>query len=137
MGSLTIYHDGTHWVGLFIRQEGSDLWGALHIFGAEPSNAEILDLLTNHYHRLTFLPLDPEDPLLKGQGRRENYKGALRKARRDQGKIPGGKAREAYNQAQKKRLGERKAAAGRKKEEEEREAFRRRQEKKRRKKRGR
>ena len=135
MGSLTIYYDGSRWVGFFVREEEDGDWGALHVFGAEPGGAEILDFLTNHYDELKFLPLDSEELPRCGAG--GSYKSSLKKARREMERVPGGKSRRAYGMAQQRRLEEKKAARSRKRENDREEAYRRRREKKKRKKRGR
>ena len=41
--TLTVYHDGQFWVGMFERVEGGKLRACRVVFGAEPSNEEIQD----------------------------------------------------------------------------------------------
>ena len=50
----TILFDKRLWVGIFERvdKEGYDV--ARHIFGAEPSDADVYEFVLNHYHELKF-----------------------------------------------------------------------------------
>ncbi len=39
---LTVYHDGQFFVGIITCKEQGKLYGARYIFGAEPSDEEVL-----------------------------------------------------------------------------------------------
>lgn len=54
--TLTVFHDGQFWVGIFERVEGESLCAARIVFGAEPSNEEILQFIQNRWNRLRFSP---------------------------------------------------------------------------------
>ena len=45
--TLTVYHDGQFWVGLAEHVEGGRYGVARIVFGAEPSNEEILRFVVN------------------------------------------------------------------------------------------
>lgn len=53
--ALTVYHDGRFWVGLVERVEGGRLSAARIVFGEEPSDQTILDLVASR--RWDLLPL--------------------------------------------------------------------------------
>jgi hypothetical protein len=42
---LTVYHDGQFWVGVFEEGSGARLLASRHVFGAEPTDNEILELV--------------------------------------------------------------------------------------------
>jgi hypothetical protein len=42
---LTVYFDGQFWVGVFEEEDAGGLLVARHVFGAEPSDIRILDLV--------------------------------------------------------------------------------------------
>ena len=44
------------WVGIFERIEGGRLSAAKHVFGAEPKEHEVYDLILKHYYELRFSP---------------------------------------------------------------------------------
>lgn len=52
--SLTVYHDGQFWVGMFERVEEGRLSACRVVFGAEPSNEEIQDLICERLGELRF-----------------------------------------------------------------------------------
>ena len=52
--ALTVYHDGQFWVGAFERVEGGGLSACRIVFGAEPSNEEIQELICEQWNRLQF-----------------------------------------------------------------------------------
>ena len=54
--TLTVFHDGQFWVGILERIEGESLCAARIVFGAEPSNEEILQLIQTQWNRLHFSP---------------------------------------------------------------------------------
>ena len=52
--TLTVYHDGQFWVGLAEHVEGGRYGAARIVFGAEPSNEEILRFVVNKWAKLAF-----------------------------------------------------------------------------------
>ena len=52
--TLTVYFEDPFWVGVFQRREGGQLSAAKVIFGAEPRDSQVYDLLLRRYYRLTF-----------------------------------------------------------------------------------
>ena len=59
--TLTVYHDGQFWVGLAARVEDGRYGVARIVFGAEPSNEEILQFITGKWAKLTFFGDDPTE----------------------------------------------------------------------------
>ena len=57
--TLTVYHDGQFWVGLAEHIEGGRYGAARIVFGAEPSNEEILRFVVNKWPKLSFFGGDP------------------------------------------------------------------------------
>ena len=54
MTTLTVYYDGQFWVGVFERSGEDGYSVAKTVFGAEPSDAEILEFTLHRYHTLVF-----------------------------------------------------------------------------------
>ena len=52
--TLTVYHDGQFWVGLAERVEDGGYGVARIVFGAEPSEEEILRFVVSKWERLSF-----------------------------------------------------------------------------------
>ena len=52
--TLTIYHDGQFWVGMFECVEDGTLIVCRVVFGAEPSNEEVLRLVCDGWTTLRF-----------------------------------------------------------------------------------
>lgn len=59
--TLTVYHDGQFWVGLAERVEDGRYGVARVVFGAEPSNEEILQFITGKWSKLAFFGDDPTE----------------------------------------------------------------------------
>ena len=56
--TLTVYHDGQFWVGLAEHVEGGRYGAARIVFGAEPSDEEILRFVVNKWAKLSFFGHD-------------------------------------------------------------------------------
>ena len=56
--TLTVYHDGQFWVGLAEHVEGGRYGVARIVFGAEPSDEEILRFVVNKLAKLSFFGHD-------------------------------------------------------------------------------
>ena len=52
--TLTVYHDGQFWVGLAEHVEDGRYGIARIVFGAEPSDEEILRFVTSEWEKLSF-----------------------------------------------------------------------------------
>ena len=52
--TLTVYHDGQFWVGLAEHVEVGRYGVARIVFGAEPSDEEILRFVTSEWEKLSF-----------------------------------------------------------------------------------
>ena len=52
--ALTVYHDGQFWVGLAEHVEDGRYGAARIVFGAEPSDEEILRFVTSEWEKLSF-----------------------------------------------------------------------------------
>ena len=59
--TLTVYHDGQFWVGLAERVEGGRYGAARIVFGAEPSDEEILRFVVNKWAKLSFFGHDSSE----------------------------------------------------------------------------
>lgn len=52
--TLTVYHDGQFWVGLIERVEDGAYGVARIVFGAEPSDEEVLQFVLTRWEKLQF-----------------------------------------------------------------------------------
>lgn len=59
--TLTVYHDGQFWVGLAEHVEDGRYGTVRIVFGAEPSNEEILRFVVNKWAKLSFFGHDPTE----------------------------------------------------------------------------
>lgn len=59
--TLTLFHDGQFYVGIFERREGMQLSVCRVVFGAEPKDGEIMDFLNRDFRRLSFSPKVKEE----------------------------------------------------------------------------
>ena len=59
--TLTVYHDGQFWVGLAEHVEGGRYGVARIVFGAEPSDEEILQFITGRWAKLSFFGGEPTE----------------------------------------------------------------------------
>ena len=59
--TLTVYHDGQFWVGLAEHVEGGRYGVARIVFGAEPSDEEILRFVVGKWAKLSFFGDDPAE----------------------------------------------------------------------------
>ena len=59
--TLTVYHDGQFWVGLAEHVEDGRYGVARIVFGAEPSDEEILQLIVGKWEKLAFFGDDPTE----------------------------------------------------------------------------
>ena len=59
--TLTVYHDGQFWVGLAEHVEDGRYGVARIVFGAEPSDEEILQFVISKWARLAFFGGEPAE----------------------------------------------------------------------------
>ena len=59
--TLTVYHDGQFWVGLAEHVEGGRYGVARIVFGAEPSDEEILHFVAGRWEKLSFFGGEPTE----------------------------------------------------------------------------
>lgn len=59
--TLTVYHDGQFWVGLAEHVEGGRYGAARIVFGAEPSDEEILQFVVDKWEKIPFFGDDPAE----------------------------------------------------------------------------
>lgn len=59
--TLTVYHDGQFWVGLAEHVEGGKYGVARIVFGAEPSNEEILQFVAGKWEKLSLFDDKPAE----------------------------------------------------------------------------
>ena len=59
--TLTVYHDGQFWVGLAERVEDGRYGAARIVFGAEPSDEEILQFVVGKWEKLPFFGGEPTE----------------------------------------------------------------------------
>lgn len=57
--TLTVYHDGQFWVGMTEHVEDGRYGVARIVFGAEPSDEEILQFVVGKWEKLSFFGDDP------------------------------------------------------------------------------
>lgn len=57
--TLTVYHDGQFWVGLTEHVEDGGYDAARIVFGAEPSDEEILRFVTSEWEKLCSSTTSP------------------------------------------------------------------------------
>ena len=59
--TLTVYHDGQFWVGLAEHVEDGRYGVARIVFGAEPSDEEILQFVASKWEKLAFFGDEPTE----------------------------------------------------------------------------
>lgn len=59
--TLTLYHDGQFWVGLVEHIEDGRLGAGRIVFGAEPSDEDILQFVIRRWEKLSFFEGDAQD----------------------------------------------------------------------------
>ena len=59
--TLTVYHDGQFWVGLAEHVEDGRYGVARTVFGAEPSDEEVLRFVVSKWEKLSFFGGEPAE----------------------------------------------------------------------------
>jgi hypothetical protein len=96
--TFTIYFEDPFWVGLLESEDEGALVVARHVFGAEPSNAQLLHFMLYEFHRMRRSAPAKGSFQAVASGHR-NPKRAIREARRDQVRPPSTKAQAALSAA--------------------------------------
>lgn len=76
--TLTVYHDGQFWVGLAEHVEDGRYGVARIVFGAEPSNEEILHFITGKWAMLSFFGDEASKPAKNPKRRAREASRALK-----------------------------------------------------------
>ncbi len=134
--TLTVYHDGQFWVGMFECVEDGWLSVCRIVFGAEPSTEEICQLVCERWNELCFTrPTTLEEPAPKmATNPRRRQREASRELRQ---RGPSTKSQQALSEERETAGLERKTELRERREQERQKRFEQRQEKRKRKKRGR
>ena len=132
--TLTIFFDGQFWAGIAEQLEDGRLSACRIVFGAEPSNEEVLRRVVLRWDRLRFSESIPEEaPSLPSNPKRRQREAA----RTMQERGPSTKAQQAISQQRESDAHTREEAARQQREQESEERYRQRQEKRKQKHRGR
>ena len=133
-GRLVVYHDGQFWVGVAEQIDGGRLTVARIVFGAEPSDEEILDLVNNRWSELRFTdPVEQDPPSEQPRNPKRRQREVSRELK---SAGPSTKAQAALSLQRESMAEQRKAAAREKRAATDQEKFETRQEKRKRKRRG-
>lgn len=102
---LTVFFEEPFWVGVFERIEDGKLSVAKVVFGSEPTDAQILEFVCEHYFELEFSPA--VETVVKRETR--NPKKRIRDAKKIQKNVGiGTKSQQALKQQQEQKKQERK-----------------------------
>lgn len=131
--TLTVYYDGQFWVGIVEHVEDGRLSACRIVFGAEPSDEEILQLVVRKWESLQLLGETDAAPLKIAK----SPKRRLREAARELSRRPmSTKSQQALSEARESQKIENRARRSQAKREESEERFERRQQKKKQKRKG-
>jgi hypothetical protein len=59
---LTVYFDGSFYIGIFEKSENGVVHIYKHVFGSEPSDAEVLQFTRENFHKLPFQATPEQAP---------------------------------------------------------------------------
>ncbi len=119
--TLTVYHDGQFWVGMFECIEDGRYSACRIVFGAEPSDEEILQLICNRYGELHFTAPTPHEGVSKpATNPKRRQREAAREMRR---RGPSTKAQQAISEGREASAQQRKADARERRDDEKRTRF--------------
>lgn len=131
--TLTVYHDGQFWVGIVEHVEDGKLSACRIVFGTEPSDEEILQLVVRKWESLQFLGEADAAPLKMAK----SPKRRLRDAAKQLSKRPiGTKSQQTLSEARESQKAESRTRHSQAKREESEERFERRRQKKKQKRKG-
>ena len=80
--TLTVCFDGQFWVGIVERVEDGALSSCRVVFGAEPSNEEVLDFVLREWARLPLGPAVAREGRAMARNPKRRQREAAREARR-------------------------------------------------------
>lgn len=93
---FTVFFEGPFWVGILESEDECGLVAARHVFGAEPTNAELVRFMLYSYHLMSrTAPISPPTPLADRPV--SNPKRAIREARKAMSSGPSSRSREALS----------------------------------------
>lgn len=133
--TLTVYHDGQFWVGMFERVEDGKLSVCRVVFGAEPSNEEVQELICERWGELRFTRPVAHKEIQRQASNPKRRQREAAKAMRSRG--PSTKAQQALSEERETAAQQREADARERRECEKQRRFEQRQQKRREKHRGR
>jgi hypothetical protein len=98
---FSVYFEGPFWVGVLESEDGGELRVARHVFGAEPSEPELLDFMLHRFAALPrfHVPASSGAREVEAASRPLSPKRALREARRDTARPASTKAQAALAEA--------------------------------------
>lgn len=131
--TLTVYHDGQFWVGIVEHVEDGRLSACRIVFGAEPSDEEILQLVVRKWESLRFLGETDAAPLKMAKSPKRRPREAARELSR---RPTSTKSQQALSEAWERQKIENRARRSQAKREESEGRFERRQQKKKQKRKG-
>lgn len=133
--TLTVYYDGQFWVGMFECVEEGRLSVCRVVFGAEPSNEEIQELICKRWCELRFTrPVTHEEAPRQASNPKRRQREAAREMK---GRGPSTRAQQALSEEREAKSRQRKADAREKREAERQQRFELRQHKRKERHRGR
>lgn len=106
--TLAVFFEDPYWVGLFELAQDGRLCAAKAVFGAEPSDVQVLEWVLQHYAQLRFSPAVPDARRTQMAG---NPKRRLRQAAKAQAQGVGTRSQQALQLAREAAKQERKASA--------------------------
>ena len=133
--TLTVYHDGQFWVGMFERACDGQLSVCRVVFGAEPSNEGIQEFICNRWNSLRFTEaIACAEASRQASSPKRRQREAAREMKRH---GPSTKAQQALSKEREAAAKQRKAASRDQRETEKQQRFELRQQKRKEKHRGR
>ena len=82
---LTVFFEVPFWVGVFERQVGEELSVVRVVFGAEPTNPELGEFISENFHRLRFSDPVSAEQVEKPRGSPKRRQREARRATETQG----------------------------------------------------
>jgi hypothetical protein len=82
--TFTIYFENPFWVGVLEESFDGVLFIGRHVFGAEPTNAELVAFYLNDFASVPRLRVEAAS---SERNHPANFKRSVREARRDQGRV--------------------------------------------------
>ena len=87
--TLTLFYDGQFWVGIVEHVEDGSLGVARIVFGAEPSNEEVLQFVVNRWEELSFVGRkEPDRPKIARNPKRRQREAAKELEKPDEHQGP-------------------------------------------------